>query len=179
MTEQYEFYEVKSEVFVVPEIYKHETYLAEFMKLVKGFKSCYVHDDVTSKVYPHASQHLVPGMHLKVTVMGIKATKPVRISKCIKYLIAEGAVFTNMHGLVLTFKECPDLFVDGFTYYGLDFPGMLPPHSVDVGNGHRRTGHRHPSISVPPARHSFPRSVSHTLTEKFGPLARFLKFELV
>ena len=179
MTEEYKFYEVKSAEIVVPGTYKHETYLAEFRKLVKGFKSCYVHEDVTSKVYPDASQRLVQGMHLRVTIMGIGATKPVRISKCMKYLIDEGTVFTNMHGLVLAFIECPDLFVDGFSYYGLDFPEMLPLYTVDVGNGHKRTGHRHPSINLPPTKHSFPRSISHTLTEKFGPLGRFLKFELI
>lgn len=180
MSNEYEFYQVGDSIEItVPETYRHETYLSEFRKLARGYKAFYMSDDITPSKYPQASQHLVPGMHLRVSVIGVKTSSPVRISKCIKYLIAEGAVFTNMHGLLLVFRECPDLFVPGFAYHGLDFPEMLPPDSVDTGKGILRKGYRHPVVSVPPIGRAFPRSISHSLTEKIGPLTRFLKFELI
>lgn len=177
----YSFFSVgESRELIVPETYRHDTFLDEFRKMSRKFPSFYMSDEINPKKYPQASQHLVPGTRLRISVTGIKTTSPVRISKCIKYLINKGAVFTNVHGLALAFTHCQELFQPGFAYYGLDLPEMLPRDSVDMGRGIMRSGYRHPTVHVPSASHSsFPRSLSHTLNERFGPLARFLEFQII
>lgn len=179
MTE-YSFFQVGETCdVVVPDDYEHDTYLSEFRKQFAGRHGFFMASDVNGKNYPNASQRLVPGMRLHVSAFGVKATKPVRISKCITFLVREHGVFTNAHGLALAYQRAPGLFEKGFSHYGLDVCEMLPSDQVrDHTNKVLDTRYRHPLISVPNGRTPMPVSFTHALTEQFGTLARFLKFEV-
>lgn len=179
--EVFSFFEVgESRTIVVPDDYQHESYLSDFRKKFASRHGFYMAPDVNPRKYPQASQHLVPGMKLRVSVLGIDAIKPVRISNCIRFLIGKGAVLTNAQGLALAYDKADELFARGFAYYGLDVREMLPEDEVSDNIGKvLRKGHRHPMITVPNGTTPMPTTLSHALTERLGKYARFLKFTIV
>lgn len=179
MVENFSFFEVSTGDILVPEDYSHDSYLSEFRKQYASRHGFYMAPEVNSKNYPRASQRLVPGMRLKVSVIGIKADRPIPISHCINYLVKSGAVLTNAHGLALAYKTNKQLFERGYAYYGLDVKEMLPEDNVAYNGKTVRSGHRHPMISVPNGTVPMPTSFSHSLSSKFGAVSRFLKFTLV
>jgi hypothetical protein len=177
VTEEYKFYQVGETVnLIVPDWYRHETYLPHFRTLANGLDSFYVSKDVDLENYKYASHHLVAGSHLALSVIGIKTEKLIPISKCVKHLIENQAVLTNIHGLALAFEFHREIFLPGFGYYGLDTLDYLPKAELVVGN-QKKVGHKHPAIRIPKSKTPQSSHLGNALTGKFGKLTRFLKFE--